>query len=159
MITSKQLMVFTAITDILTIFADTEIGGQYEFDYDTIAEYIDSLRMVNDYFECSTKEDVYKRFTQDIYNGFPVWRMLKLPEWTANMVEKMFRGECEAEYEQQKKTYKCLTCKYFKITQTMLGILEQCTFKKEESRRLSPRRSPFQIKKRCKNYVKVNKDD
>jgi hypothetical protein len=31
---SKQSMIFSATIDTLTIFADTEIDIQYEFDYD-----------------------------------------------------------------------------------------------------------------------------
>ena len=33
---AKQLMICAAIIEILQIFADTEIGGQYEIDYDKI---------------------------------------------------------------------------------------------------------------------------
>ena len=152
---TKQLLIFSAILDILKIFADTEIGGQYEFDYKYIAEYLNSLRSANDYFECSSKEEIYERFTKDIYNGFPVWRMLKLPEWTANMIEKSFAAECEAEYEEQKRKYKCLTCVYFKITNTMIGVLEECTFKDNQKRSghfVPHRKEAFKIKKHCKNY-------
>lgn len=50
---SKQLMIFSAIIDILTIFVDTEIGGQYEFDYDAIDNYISS-------FGCQAEYEVGK---------------------------------------------------------------------------------------------------
>ena len=106
----KQLMIISAMIDMLRLFADNEIGGQYEINFDKLCNYIDSIRCVSDYFECDTEEDVYNKFTEDIYNGLPVWRFLILPEWTANMVEKSFNTECQNEYEQLLKTYKCLSC-------------------------------------------------
>ena len=54
-------MIFSAIIDILTIFADTEIGGQYEFDYDAIDNYIGSFKCGAEYFDYSTKEEIYDR--------------------------------------------------------------------------------------------------
>ena len=114
-ITAKQLMACSAIIEILQIFADSEIGGQYEINYEAVANYIDSIKFSADYFECQTKEEIYERFTEDIYAGLPVWRWLKLSEWTMNMVERTFEDECQAEYRELCKKYKCLTCKYHKV--------------------------------------------
>ena len=162
-ITAKQLMACAAIIEILQIFADTEIGGQYEIDYEAVTNYIDSLKFSVDYFECSTKEDIYERFTQDIYNGLPVWRWLKLPKWTVQMVEKRFRDECHAEYLDMCKIYKCLTCKYHEVRKTDIGVFEKCTYIEEKSKNMRDRRyilkrvdDPFELKKKCRNYqVKV----
>lgn len=157
---AKQLMICAAIIEILQIFADTEIGGQYEVDYDKIVDYVNSFRCSADYFECSTKEDVYERFTQDIYAGLPVWRWLKLSEWTMKMVERTFEDECQAEYREMCKRYKCLTCKYYETQNTMLGVYQKCNYRKEEPNRMYNRHShllkrddgPFELKKKCKNY-------
>lgn len=161
MTTPKQLMVFSAIVDILTIFADTEIGGQYEINHEAIASYLNSFKMGFDYFDCSTKEEVYERFTEDIYNGFPVWRMLILPTWTLNMVEKSFTTECQDELAQMQKKYKCLTCKYYNPIETQLGILSRCDYRSKQilpktvgrEHRVKERSKPFSLKRQCKNYV------
>lgn len=150
----KQLMIISAMIDMLRLFADNEIGGQYEINFDKLCNYIDSIRCVSDYFECDTEEDVYNKFTEDIYNGLPVWRFLILPEWTANMVEKSFNTECQNEYEQLLKTYKCLTCKYYKEQKTMMGILPKCTFKVRDGHKLPRTHKPFDLRKSCKNYEK-----
>lgn len=153
----KQLMIISAMIDMLRLFADNEIGGQYEINFDKLCNYIDSIRCVSDYFECDTEEDVYNKFTEDIYNGLPVWRFLILPKWTANMVEKSFNAECQNEYKQMEKTYKCLTCKYFKEQKTIMGILPKCTYDAGSGRtdlRRTSAHKPFNIKKRCKNYEK-----
>lgn len=154
-LTTKQLLIYSAILDILKIFADTEIGGQYDFNYEEIANYLNSLKSINDYWECDTKEDIYERFTDDIYNGYPVWRMLKLSPWTAKMVEKSFTDECEKLYQNECKKYKCLTCKYYKIINTMLGPLDNCTYVDPTKSRgsIPHRREPFKLKKRCSKYV------
>lgn len=160
---AKQLMICAAIMEILQIFADTEIGGHYEIDYDKIADYINSFRCPAEYFECSTKEDVYERFTQDIYAGLPVWRWLKLPEWTLKMVERTFEDECQAEYREMCRMYKCLTCKYYEARNTEIGVFQKCNYRKEEPNRMCNRHyhslkrdEPFELKKKCRNYeVKV----
>jgi len=160
-ITSKQMMACSAIVDIIRIFADTEVGGQYEINYDEIANYLDSFKFATDYFECQTKEEVYERFTKDIYNGLPVWRWLILPEWTKNMVERSFNEECEAEYKKLCKQYKCLTCEHYEVHNTEIGVYYECRLlkEKERSKRMCERRhslkrdnEPFQLKKRCKYY-------
>lgn len=162
---TKQLIIFSAITDILTIFADTEIGGQYEFDYDAIDNYISSFKCSAEYFDYSTKEEIYDRFTQDIYNGLPVWRFLKLPEWTMKMVEDSFRVECENELEQLKKIYKCLTCQYYHTEKLTMGLIwQECKYEKEQNKRkrmcdkryVLKREEPFEIKTKCNNYKKLN---
>lgn len=165
---SKQLMIFSAIIDILTIFADTEIGGQYEFDYDAIDNYISSLGCQAEYFDYQTKDEIYAKFTQDIYNGLPVWRFLKLPDWTTNMVEKSFKTECENELEQLKKIYKCLTCKYFHSHRLSAGLIyRECKYEKmqNETKRMCDRRfilkreESFELKTTCDNYEKVSEEN
>lgn len=77
-----------------------------------------------------------------------------MPEWTANMVEKSFNTECQTEYEQLLKTYKCLTCKYYKEQKTMMGILPKCTFKVRDGHKLPRNHATFELRKTCKNYEK-----
>ena len=162
---TKQLIIFSAIIDILTIFADTEIGGQYEFDYDAIDNYIGSFKCQAEYFDYITKDEIYEKFTQDIYNGLPVWRFLKLPDWTMNMVEKSFKAECENELEQLKKVYKCLTCQYYSVEKLSVGLTwQECKYEKEQNKRMFDRRyvlkreEPFEIKTKCKNYKRVSEE-
>lgn len=165
---SKQLMIFSAIIDILNIFADTEIGGQYEFDYDAIDNYISSFKCQAEYFDYQTKDEIYAKFTQDIYNGLPVWRFLKLPNWTMNMVEKSFKTDCENEFEQLKKIYKCLTCKYFHSHRLGVGLIyQECKYeethktklKRQHDGVLKPRREgAFEMKTRCDNYEVINEE-
>ena len=157
----RTFKIFAAFSDILRIFADTEIGGQYELDYDAIANYVESIKGISDYFECTTKEEIYDRFTQDIYNGLPVWRFLKLPEWTMNMVEKSFTSEMSELYEAYKIKYKCLTCKYINIRETCAGILYKCNYhtiqnsKRQFGREHRPScrsNEPFELKETCEKY-------
>lgn len=77
------------------------------------------------------------------------------------MVEKTFEDECQAEYREMCKTYKCLTCKYYEAQNTELGVYQKCNYREEEPNRNSHFHSlkhdePFELKKKCKNYeVKV----
>ena len=148
---NKAVMACAAIIDILKIFADSEIGGQYEIDYDKIAEYLKSFRFASDYFDAKTKDEIYDKFTQDIYAGLPVWRFLILPTWTMNMIERSFANECQQEMALMRKTYKCLTCKYYSEQHTMIGVLPKCNYKPIGHSSI-PKRKPFTLKKRCSQY-------
>lgn len=162
---TKQLIIFSAIIDILTIFADTEIGGQYEFDYDAIDNYISSFKCQAEYFDYTTKDEIYEKFTQDIYNGLPVWRFLKLSDWTMKMVEDSFRVECENELEQLKKIYKCLTCQHYHTEKLTMGLIwQECKYEKDKRKRMCDKRyvlkreQPFEIKTKCNNYKRVSEE-
>lgn len=124
--THRQFDLYEAITDILAVFISSEIGSQVEFNNEAIAQYIDSFNCIAHFWDAKTKEDVYKQFTDDILNGYPVWRMVKIPEWTEKMIEKSFSIECFESREAYKKKYRCLTCKYYKEIETQLGILKKC---------------------------------
>jgi hypothetical protein len=79
------------------------------------------------------------------------------------MVEKTFEDECQVEYREMCKTYKCLTCKYYEAQNTEIGVFQNCTYREEQPKRMSDRRfslkrdEPFELKKKCRNYeVKVD---
>lgn len=148
---SKTLNIYNAIIEILTIFADSEIGGEYEFDNDVIAKYLNTKAIV-DYFDCKTKEEIYERFTTDILAGAPVFRMLKIPEWTRTMLEKSFTQTLSEEETKAKKTYKCLTCEYYKEHNTIYGTVLKCEYPFDTFKRLE--RERFRLKKSCKYYSK-----
>lgn len=152
----KQLNIYESIADILKIFADSEIGGQYELNNDVICDYINGKAFV-DFFECTTKEEIYERFTKDVINGYPIWQMLKLSEWTRKMVETSFAKECEEERLKAEKLYKCFTCKWFVQENTWFGLWQNCKVHSDKSGRfdrlsLRERSGPFKVKKICKYY-------
>ena len=150
----KALNIYNAIIEILTIFAESEIGGEYEFDNEVIANYLNTKAFV-DYFDCKTKEEIYEYFTNDILNGAPVFRMLKIPEWTRTMLEKSFEQTVSEERAKAEKTYRCLTCKYYKETHTSYGVALECKRPEKNPRFHSlTRREEFRLKKSCKDYVK-----
>lgn len=121
-----MLDIYEAITDILRVFISSEIGTDVEFDNEVIAEYIGSANCRVHFWDSKTKEDIYKQFTDDVLNGYPVWDMVKLPEWTRKMVEKSFQAEQADALEKAKKKYRCLTCKYYYEKHTQLGVLRKC---------------------------------
>lgn len=149
--TPKDLDIYEAITDILRIFADTEIGGEYEFDNKVICEYLESLESTIHFAYDTDKDLIYKRFTNDIIAGYPVWRMLKLPEWTSDMIEKSFTDELTAEFNRLSKVYKCLTCKHQVATRGSTGIQIRCD---SEFRDKIQDGSTFEPKEICDYYEK-----
>lgn len=133
MITPKTLNIYNAIVDILRIFADTEIGGQYEINNAAVAEYLNSFACSAHFFDENDKETVYQKFTEDILNGYPVYKMLILPEWTMKMMKDLFERERQKEYTEACNKYKCLTCKYLneKYIKTIDDTLYQCFYQEE----------------------------
>ena len=124
--TKETLDFYQVITDILDVFIATEIGGAVEYNNEVIAAYITSLNCHLHFFDANTKEEIYQQFTDDILNGYPVWQMVKLPEWTKRMVEKTFAAEQADALEKAKKKYKCLTCKFYEEKKSELGTRRFC---------------------------------
>ena len=142
------IMRYVAITDILKIFAETEIGTTAEIDNAAICQYLRSPQAISDYWEAKTPEDCYDVFTKQVEEGYPIWQLLKLPEFTRQQLEKEFQAEREREEAKRKKKYKCLTCKYLDITKTGFGDIYGCKNPCE----LKQARTEFSLKTRCKNY-------
>lgn len=155
---SAALDLYEVITDVLNVFISTEIGTEVEFDNDVIANYINSWSCATHFFDARTKEDIYQQFTDDILNGYPVWQMMKLPEWTKRMVEKTFAAEQADALEKAKKKYKCLTCKFYEENHTEFGVLrlchnKECDVNKTDFRPVRRSKGVLQkLRCRCKLY-------
>lgn len=134
MVAPKTLDIYNAIVDILRIFADTEIGGQYEINNAAVADYLNSFACSAHFFDENDKEAIYQKFTEDILNGYPVYKMLILPEWTMKMVKNLFERERQEEYAEACNKYKCLTCKYLseKYINTIGETAYQCFYREED---------------------------
>lgn len=152
----KQYMFFNYFKEMLEIFGQTEVGCD-EVDIEALAAYLLSDKFIVDSFNYNTEDEAKEFITNLILDGFPIWQYLKCSDWTKSMVEKSFSNEMKSEYEKQCQIYKCLTCKHYKVTQTGLGILDECTYV-EPTDEMKPwlgrkqRGVNFTWKKECKNY-------
>lgn len=153
----KEVFYLLAIKDILEIFAEQELGCTYDLNIPVILNYMDSDRFVVNCIEATTKEDIYQLMTDEILNGYPVWDLLVIPEWTKKMLDKGFETKAKIEEENQKKKYKWLTCRSFEENETGFGTFCRCTFKEEKAQRTRhfelKRHGPFELKTICNNYV------
>ena len=145
-----KLRFYQAIVDIVKIFGETEIGD-CEVDEEAVANYINSLKFVDDMWGIASKEDIYKKLTDDIIDGFPVWEFLKISDWSKRMLECSFNNSVEQERKRLEKTYQCFTCKYLEESDTSLGIYRKCHRPKERFE--MKRRDYFEPLRRCKSYV------
>ena len=76
------------------------------------------------------------------------------------MVERTFEDECQAEYRELCRIYKCLTCKYYEAQNTEIGVFQKCNYRDENFDRMYKRHflalrrddGPFELKNNCKNY-------
>ncbi len=156
----KEAFYLLAIKDILEIFAEQELGCTYDLNIPVIVQYMNSDTFMVKCIEATTKEEIYQIMTDEILNGYPVWDLLIMPEWTKNMLERSFNIRIEKEEEKRKKKYKCLTCKYLDTT-TFAGCdIYKCmhdTMTKSRNKRCYElkRDEEFKLKTRCKNYEKT----
>ena len=155
----KEAFYLLAIKDILEIFAEQELGCTYDLNIPVIIQYMNTSTFMVNCLEATTKEEIYQVMTDEILNGYPVWDLLIMPDWTKQMLERSFNIRIKQEEEKRKKKYKCLTCKYLDIT-TFAGYdVYKCMYntmnKPRNKRYLEPiRREAFKLKTRCKNYEK-----
>ena len=161
MLHHRQLDHYEALIEILTVFTESEIGGEIKFNNERIADYLNSFGAAAATMDCQTVEDFCQSVTDDILAGYPIWRLLELPEWTLRMVEDTFSRDLAILRQEREKKYKCLTCKYLKVVNTEIGTFYECLYHKpsntcgRERHRISRREEPFKLKTRCKNYALV----
>ena len=156
MVHKKQFLFFNWFKEIIEIFGQSEVGCS-DIDIDALSEYLCSDKFPFDTFQYNTEEEAQEYITNYILDGFPVWRYLKCSEWTKNMVEKSFAQECENEWEQLKKEYKCYTCKHYTTKRVMMGVLERCIAPTEDE--FISKRGPFEPKKECYKYERVDENN
>lgn len=143
------LTFYQTMIDIVQIFGETEIG-RCEVDREAVARYLLSNKYFVDMWGCTDEESVQQKITDDILAGFPVWQFLKISDWTKRMMERSFADDCEKQMQELRAKYKCYSCKWYKLTQTSFGTLEQC--KRPISHYDWRGKSPFKPRKACKYY-------
>ena len=124
--TARTIMLSNAIQDILKVFAEQEIGCNIEINEKALAEYLDSIKGISDYFEANTKEEMYEIFLNQVLDGYPIWQLLELPEWTKNILEHEFQVELAANKKKAEKEYACLRCKHYSCKETPYGSIQTC---------------------------------
>ena len=163
---AKSLLISKAVFDVMSVYTEQEIGYNAEVNLDRLRNYVNSFATALAYQNADTLEECVEVFISEILAGEPVWRLLNIPKWTADMLEREF-AELVAEREAaMKRKYKCLTCKYYKREETGLGLIEECNYEKEKQVGKSmlrhrssfyrmERRGPFELKTRCNKYERV----
>lgn len=155
----KQYMFFNYFKEIIEVFGETEVGCN-QVDIEALGTYLSSDKFWADSWDYNTEDEAKEFITNLILDGFPVWQYLKCSDWTKQMVSKSFEDEVQKEYEEQCKLYKCLTCKHYKVHNTGLGIIDECTYEepvdqdKPWMRARKQRGVNFVWKKECDNYEK-----
>lgn len=149
----KKMVYFNIFKDMIEVFGDQECGSS-KVDVIKLANYLSSDKFFVDTFSYSTEEDIQEYITNQILNGFPVWEYLVLTDWQRNMLEKSFSSEVRKEYEEAKKKYKCLSCKYYKVIDVSIGYYEEC--KNKQLNHINRfKRDWFKLRKSCK-YFELN---
>lgn len=90
-----RCMFLEAAIKFLEVYSLQEYGG-YEVNIKEIAKFLFSDDFWIQTFDFKTIDDFYKSFENDILNGMPVWRFLKLPR------KLMFQLELDFMMEQEK---------------------------------------------------------
>lgn len=111
----------------MSIYGETEVGCS-EIDTTAVAHYVASDNFFVDYFDCLSEEDLSQQLTKEIIKGFPIWRFLKISDWTKTMLDKQLQQTIAEEQQRLQKTYKCMTCQYFEEVDTTLGTICKCTY-------------------------------
>lgn len=151
----RQIYYLLAIKEIVELFAEQELGSRCEIDVKATMNYVQSMKFVNDAWGLKSKDEIYQLVTDDILNGFPIWQLLNMPEWTRSMCEREFGNAQKQKRKELEKKYKCYTCKYFSEHNTSLGVLMECKRPRGERFKLE-RYGSFEPKKQCRFYQNKN---
>ena len=153
--TARTIMLSNSIQDILKVFAEQEIGCNIDVNEKALADYLDSTRGISDYFEANTKEEMYEVFLTQVLDGYPIWQLLELPEWTKSTLEREFQAELDAQKKKAEKEFACLRCKHYRCKETPCGSIQTChgfSFKTKRNAKMyySVRFKPRKTK--CKDF-------
>lgn len=145
----EYLNYYNAIVEFVEIYSSQHIGGNPEINIQAVASFMaqDSfmIEKLADGFNHLNKDDLFKKLEEEVLNGFPIWRLLILSEWTMNMLERDF-----VEYvENTQNDILCFSCGNFISEQTNYGLVQDCVIRKRKSRRF---REEFELTDRCMNY-------
>lgn len=159
-----KFLYFKAMIDIAELWGNQEIGT-CEVDILEISKYCNSFNFNIDIWgvsgktEDEIKENMYEFITNLILDGFPIWRMLKLSDFTKNMIEKTFKNDMDKKFKEMCKIYKCYTCVYYKTYTTSFGTIEKCEYVSPKNKfKLHRDNNNFKLKKSCKNYISIKKE-
>ena len=146
---------YEVLKEFLEIYANEFIGNNTSINLENVAQYLNSNKYlarfkINSY----TKDEIFKILEEDIVNGFPIWQLLNVSDWTKNILELEFASTVNKELEDNKNKYKCLTCKYYEEKHTSFGTILKCNVPKSRYDRIFDRGTLESWKKKCKDYVK-----
>lgn len=156
----RKYLYFAAVKDIVQLFGEQEVGSCEVNDL-AVANYVESFEFSIEMMLSETevdKEAIYQKVTDDILKGYPIWRLLDVPKWTLNMLERSLNQQVIEERQRLERTYKCYTCKYFIEDDTSIGTIEDCNWEKahrDPNKRYFDLGRPygeFVVKKRCKKW-------
>lgn len=119
---------------IAEIYAQTEIGEGIKVDIPRIAVFVNSPDFENqECYQITQLSQIYDHITEEILNGFPIFRFLKLTDWQLKMCEKDWQSRINEEEEELKKKYPCKRCIHLHEKYTSLGMICKCKSRKRNT--------------------------
>lgn len=126
----KKYFFIEALIKFTEIYAETTYGDA-EINISEIVSYVESPKFImRDAWTVQSLDDCYQLIEEMVLRGLPIWRFLRISEWSQRMLEKDLEVLANEQEEALKKQYKCFQgCRYYDETLTSLGLLMKCTYK------------------------------
>jgi hypothetical protein len=122
----QKLYFFEAIRDFVVLYARNNIGSRIEVNIEEIAKYLTSDRfMFHVQINYQSKEKMLEMVENDLLNGMPIWKFLKLSKFQYKHLKEEFEEIVEKQKE-KKEIYKCDDCIFYKNQETSIGKILSC---------------------------------
>ena len=153
--TIEFLQFYEVLKEFLELYSNEFIGNNIYINVENVAKYLNSGRYLTRFkINKVSKDELFKEFESDILNGYPIWELLNISDWTRNILELEFKETVKNEFIENCKKYKCLTCKYYKEKHTSFGVIIKCNIPKTGYRRIMDNGVLHELKEECNDYIK-----
>jgi len=152
---NKKEFFIIAFVKFAEIWANNNIGSNIQVDYDRLISYVKSDKFTFlDGWQLDSLDDCFREIEEMLLDGFPIWQLFVISEWTSRMLEETFAQDIKKAQE----PFLCLTCTYFDTRETSIGTLSKCNYVIpselgiHHSRTKLERTGPFEHRRECINY-------
>lgn len=154
--TIEFLQFYEVLKEFLELYSNEFIGNNASINIENVARYLNSGRYLTRFkLEKFSKDELFKEFENDVLNGYPIWELLNISNWTRKILELEFKKNIKNELIKNIKKYKCLTCKYYEENHTPYGLIIKCNIPKpNDLMMIFDDGILHNLKEKCNDYIK-----
>ena len=128
----RSIITFKHFISFLEIYGQENFGENVEINWPLVYEQCIKFGLLD--FNTQLEEVIFSESDEEfrdkcfmwienqIYEGYPIWRLFHLNNWLRDKLEKELINRCEKEEMDFFNNHKCLKCKYYVDSVSFIGM-------------------------------------